>query len=77
MSDPVQWYWEGDKQAVSVSWLVQDFFAEKSVGLIVGESQAGKTFLALDLAVSVATGRQFFGKRVSKGGVLYMLPKVK
>src|SRR5438093_783259 len=66
------WYWEGEKVAVAISWLAKDLFPKNSVGLIVGESQAGKTFLALDLAVAVATGRPFFGKQVTKGGVLYI-----
>jgi hypothetical protein len=43
-----------------------------SVNLIVGESQAGKTFIALDLAVAIASGRPFFGNRVTQGGVLYI-----
>ena len=66
------WYWEGEKKATAISWLVQDLFPKNSVGLIVGESQAGKSFLAIDLAVAVATGRPFFGKSVVKGGVLYI-----
>jgi hypothetical protein len=65
-------WWEGDCPSIRISWLVDDFFPMRSVNLIVGESQAGKSFVALDLAVAIASGRPFFGKRVTKGGVLYI-----
>jgi len=68
----VEYYWEGEHPTIRIPWLVSDFFPMRSVNLIVGESQAGKTFVALDLAVAVASGRPFFGKRVTKGGVLYI-----
>ena len=66
------WYWEGEREARPVPWHVKDLIPAKAVGLIVGESRAGKTFLALDLAVATAEGREFFGKPVMQGGVLYI-----
>jgi hypothetical protein len=72
MSGSVPFYYEGEKRAVSISWLVRNLFPAKSVNLIVGESQAGKTFLALDLAVAIASGRPFFGQPTTQGGVLYI-----
>lgn len=68
----VPFYWEGQHPAHRVTWLVEHLFPLRSVSLIVGESQAGKTFIALDLAVAIASGRPFFGKQVRKGGVLYI-----
>ncbi|MGH8302411.1 MAG: AAA family ATPase, partial [Steroidobacteraceae bacterium] len=37
-------------------WLVTDLWLEHSVGLIGGEPKCYKSFLALDLAVAVASG---------------------
>lgn len=68
----VPYYWEGERPNIKTSWLVRDLFPSQTVGLIVGESQAGKSFLAIDLAVCVAQGKPFFGKTTSKGGVLYI-----
>jgi hypothetical protein len=45
---------------------------QNCVGLIVGESRAGKTFLAVELSVAVSEGRQFFEKLPHKSGVLYI-----
>jgi AAA domain len=66
----VPFYWEGERQSASILWLVRDLFPQRAVTLIVGESQAGKSFVAIDLAVSVASGRPFFGKQTVSGGVL-------
>jgi hypothetical protein len=68
----VSFYWEGQHVSTRIAWLVQDLFPVKSVNLIVGESQAGKSFIAVDLAVAIASGRSFFGKKVKQGGVLYI-----
>ena len=37
-------------------WLVQDLWAHEAVGIVGGEPKCFKSFLALDLAVSVASG---------------------
>jgi AAA domain len=66
----IPFYWEGEKEATPISWLVRDLFPDRSVSLIIGESQAGKSFVAIDLAVAVASGRTFFGKDTVQGGVL-------
>lgn len=45
------------------SWLVEDLWCDQAVGILGGEPKCCKSFLALDLAVSVASGapclRQF------------------
>lgn len=38
------------------SWLVESLWAERAVGIVGGEPKCGKSFLALDLAVAVASG---------------------
>jgi hypothetical protein len=37
-------------------WLIEDLWAEQAVGIIGGEPKCGKSFLALDLLVAVASG---------------------
>lgn len=37
-------------------WLVEDLWADEAVGIIGGEPKSGKSFLALDMAVAVASG---------------------
>ena len=37
-------------------WLIRDFLPEESYGIIFGKPSTGKTFVALDIALSVATG---------------------
>ncbi|MCL2714324.1 MAG: AAA family ATPase [Alphaproteobacteria bacterium] len=43
-------------QAAEQRWLVDGLWAEEAVGIIGGEPKCCKPFLALDLAVSVASG---------------------
>jgi KaiC/GvpD/RAD55 family RecA-like ATPase len=52
--------------------LVKDFLEREQTSLIVGAMQTGKTFLALDLGLHVAAGREWFGRRVSLGAVVYV-----
>lgn len=52
--------------------LVDGILDFNSFGLLVGESNVGKTFVALDLALSIARGRPWFGKKVEQGVVLYI-----
>lgn len=37
-------------------WLIEDLFAEEAVGIVGGEPKCCKSFLALDMAVAVASG---------------------
>ena len=51
-------------------WLVKDYFESDSLGLIFGEPKSGKSFVAFDLALSVATGKDWHGQKVKQGPVL-------
>lgn len=37
-------------------WLVEELWAERAVGIVGGEPKCGKSFLALDIVVAVASG---------------------
>jgi hypothetical protein len=64
--------WDGDASPNKTKWLVRDLIPFGSVGLMVGESRAGKTFLALNLAQALAKGDTFVTKRTRAGGTLYV-----
>lgn len=53
-------------------WLIEDLWADQAVGIIGGEPKCGKSFLALDLLVAVASGapclRRFAARQ--RGSVL-------
>ena len=55
------------------TWIVKGLLTADSFCVIYGASGAGKSFFALDLAASVASGRSFHGSPVRRpGGVLYI-----
>jgi hypothetical protein len=51
---------------------VEDWFRDGEFSSLFGPSTAGKTFLALHLAYHVATGRDWFGRRVRQRPVVYV-----
>lgn len=53
-------------------WLVPDLVPQNTVTLFSGDGGTGKSLLSLQLAVAVSTGRQWIGKAVSEGSVIYM-----
>lgn len=57
MSDYIHGYSDG-----GVSWLVQDWLPDKSVTFLVSPPESYKTWILLDLAVSVASGVPFLGR---------------
>ena len=52
--------------------VVQGLFVGSEVSVLYGASNSGKTFLACDIARSVAMGIDFMGRRVDRGDVLYL-----
>jgi hypothetical protein len=67
------------------TWLVKGLFPDRGLGMLVGESQAGKSFVGVHVAVCIARGVPFFGRKVKPGAVLYIaaeggssvLPRIK
>ena len=54
-------------------WLIDDFLVEHSMAALVAPSYTGKSFLAVDIACSVASGISFHGQSVEKGAVMYVV----
>ncbi len=51
--------------------IVQGLLLEGSAAVVYGESNSGKTFLVTDIALHVAAGRPWNGRRVARCGVVY------
>lgn len=62
------------KNAKPPTWLIQDVLTVGGVGFIAGEPKTYKSWVGLDMALSVATGADFLGhfKVREKGPVLYI-----
>ena len=52
--------------------LVEGVLPAKGIVGLIGDQQSFKTFLATDLALHVSFGRSWFGRKVSKGAVVYI-----
>ena len=51
---------------------VEDLLTDGAASVIYGASNSGKTFFAIDLGAHVATGREWQGKEVEQGAVIYI-----
>ncbi len=54
-------------------WLIRGVMPVGSQAVLFGPSGSGKSFIALDLALSVATGRKWQGLKVKEGPVTYIV----
>lgn len=55
-----------------VAWLVENTFREKGIILLYGKSGVGKSWTAIDLALSIATGTPWGPRETKRGRVLYL-----
>ena len=55
-----------------VQWLADKLITRHGFAVMYGPPGCGKTFLALDVALSVAIGRDFHGHPTAQGAVLYI-----
>ncbi|TGT42624.1 AAA family ATPase [Mesorhizobium sp. M8A.F.Ca.ET.165.01.1.1] len=53
-------------------WLVEGLIQKRSTAVLFGKSNAFKSFLAIDIGLSVDTGQDWHGNEVSHGGVLFV-----
>ena len=59
--------WDDIQKMEPPTWMVRDTLAEQSLGMIYGPWGTYKSFIALDIALSVATGRPWAGRDVVGG----------
>lgn len=55
-----------------VQWLVRGFLVQCTVSTLSADSGGFKSFLALELALCIATGTPFFGRETTQGAVVYV-----
>ena len=59
----------GDLEYRAPEYLVADLIETETLGLLFGDPGCGKSFVAADLGLSVATGTPFHGRAVRQGAV--------
>lgn len=52
-------------------FLIKGLLTRGETSIIGGASQAGKSFLIVDIGMAVARGTEWFGRKVKRGGVIY------
>lgn len=60
------------EQSKSVRWLVKHVIPADALGILFGGSGTFKSFIAIDLAMHVAHGRKWLGKKTQQGAVVYV-----
>ena len=62
-----------DDSGPEFDWLVSGWLSSRDRSVLAGDSKAGKSFLALELALDIAFGRNLFGIPTKMGGVIYQV----
>jgi hypothetical protein len=66
--------WQGLKdlgECEATTYLIDDVLVGGTVAMIFGAPGDGKTFVTLDMSISIASGRPWNGLHTERGGVLY------
>jgi len=58
-------------QPSPLKWVIKKWIPEKSISMIYGDSGHGKSFVTIDMACHIATGRDWQGFRTKSGLVVY------
>jgi len=61
-----------DIEMTPPQWLIDGMVEQEALSMVFGASGAGKTFVVLDMALSVATGKAYHGKEVKQAPVCYI-----
>lgn len=56
----------------SPGWIIKTILPKAELAVIYGEPGCGKSFMALDMAMSIALGKDWCGKRTKPQSVLYV-----
>ena len=59
--------------ALSVNWLIKGWLPRGGMSVVYGPPTASKTFLTLDMAMHVAAGEPWNGRKVQQGLVVYLI----
>jgi RecA-family ATPase len=70
---PLAYTWACDRQPCqNEQYLIKGVIQRGTLIVIFGESGSGKTYFTLDLALAIAGGQPWRGRRVTRGLVLYL-----
>jgi hypothetical protein len=70
---PFEIKWSGDIAIRTETFdFVEDLLTDGGMSVVYGDSNTGKTFWCADLAFHVAQGKEWRGKAVEGGGVIYL-----
>jgi hypothetical protein len=58
-----------------LNYLVQDVLLERGTSVITADYGSFKSFNALDMALCVATGKDWHGRKVKRGPVVFIMPE--
>lgn len=58
--------------AAPMKWMVRGVLPSEGLAALYGASGSGKSFLALDMGCAIATGSEWFGRRVNQAPVTYV-----
>lgn len=56
----------------AIDWRIEGVLMARSLASLCGEQESFKSFIALDMALSIAEGRAWLGRPVSQGDVVYV-----
>jgi len=59
-------------ELAQINWIVDDYIESDSLAQVFGDPGGGKSFVSIDLACCVATGRPWHGHEVKQGSVFYI-----
>ena len=57
----------------AVRWLIRGIIEANTLGMLYGQPGAGKSFIALSMAASIACGAAWYGHRCTQGPAVYIL----
>lgn len=69
-----RFHWKDESeqdQEADPTWIIKDLISERSTVMLYGVSGSYKSFMALDIALSIAMGKESFGSPVKQGLVFY------
>jgi hypothetical protein len=64
--------WEEVAELPPIEWMVDQLIARRSLVVLAGNTEAGKSFAAIDLSMRLVHGMPVYGREAAPGSVLYL-----
>lgn len=68
----LRWLQDALKELAPITWVVKGLFPKSSMSVIYGKPGCMKTWIGLYMALCVASGRDFLGRKTKQGTALYI-----